>query len=174
MKCRRGFSKAFRARERGVGEIAGEPPALLVRSLNVSAVGDIVEDLVDLQIADRESRSPAVKERLRRLTDRRLRSRHGLSKAEAARMLDISVNTLDKWIARGRVAVVRADSSRRTLVAIVPFARLLREVREIRALGETSGVLATAIAQLERDDPTTSTSSPSSMARASRQCRTVA
>lgn len=68
-------------------------------------------------------------------------------------MLDISVNTLDKWVARGRVAVVRDDSSPRTLVAIVPFARLLREVRELRALGETRGVLATAIAQLERDDP---------------------
>lgn len=119
----------------------------------MGAAWDTVEDLVDLQIADRESRSPRVKARLRRLTERRVRAQHGLSKAEAARMLGISVNTLDKWIVRGRVAVVRDDASPRTLVAIVPFARLVREVRELRARGEKSGVLATAIAQLERDDP---------------------
>lgn len=136
-----------------VGEKGEKSSTSLVCSAEMSAAWDIVEDLVDLQIADRESRSPQVKARLRRLTERRVRAHHGLSKAEAARMLDISVNTLDKWIARGRVAVVRDDSSPRTLVAIVPFARLVGEVRELRALGETSGVLATAIAQLERDDP---------------------
>ncbi len=136
-----------------VGEKGEKRLTSLVRSDEMSAAWDIVEDLVDLQIADRDSRSPQVKARLRRLTERRVRAQHGLSKAEAARMLDISVNTLDKWIARGRVAVVRDDSSPRTLVAIVPFAGLVREVRELRARGETSGVLAAAIAQLERDDP---------------------
>jgi len=119
----------------------------------MSAVQDIVEDLVDLQVADRESRSPAVKERLRRLTERRVRSHRGITKAEAARMLDVSVNTLDKWIARGRVAVVHDEDSGRTLVAIVPFARVLHEVREVRARGQADGVLAAAITRLEHEDP---------------------
>jgi hypothetical protein len=119
----------------------------------MSTVEDIVEDLLDLQAADRDSRSPVVKERLRRVAERRADAQRGIPKAVAARMLDISVNTLDKWIGRDRVAVVHDPRSGRTLVATVPFARLLSEVRELRAAGTSDGVLAAAIARLERDDP---------------------
>jgi hypothetical protein len=119
----------------------------------MSAVEDIVEDLVDLQLAERESRSPEVKRRLDRVTERRVRAQRGIAKAAAARMLGVSVNTLDKWIARGRVAVIRDERTGRELVAISPFARLLNEVRTLRQAGSTDGVVAAAIARLERDDP---------------------
>jgi hypothetical protein len=119
----------------------------------MSVVENIVEDLLDLQAADRESRSPEVKARLRRITERRVDAQQGIPKAVAARMLGISVNTLDKWIARGRVAVLKDTRSGRTLVATVPFARLLNEVRDLRAAGATEGILAAAIARLEREDP---------------------
>jgi hypothetical protein len=68
-------------------------------------------------------------------------------------MLGVSVNTLDKWIARGGVAVIRDERTGRELVAISPFARLLNEVRTLRQAGTTDGVVAAAIARLERDDP---------------------
>jgi hypothetical protein len=119
----------------------------------MSAVEDIVEDLVDLQVADRESRSAEVKKRLECLAERRVRRQRGISKAAAARMLGVSVNTLDKWIARERIAVVRDERTGRDLVAIRPFARLLNKVRILRAAGAVDGVLATAIMQLESEDP---------------------
>src|SRR4051812_30175524 len=114
----------------------------------MSAVQDIVEDLVDLQVAERESRSPEVKRRLQRLAQRRTRVRRGIPKATAARMLGVSVNTLDKWIARHRIAVVPDERTGRELVALKPFALLLNEVRTLRDRGAASGVLATAIMQL--------------------------
>ncbi len=114
---------------------------------------DIVEDLVDIQAADEESRSPEAKRRLRRLAERRLDAKRGIPKAVAARMLGVSVNTLDKWIARGHVVVIRDEHSQRVLVATGPFARLLSQVRLLRSSGESEGVLAAAIAQLEREDP---------------------
>lgn len=119
----------------------------------MSAVEDIVEDLVDLQVAGRGSRSLEVKRRLDRVAERRVQSQRGIAKAVAARMLGVSVNTLDKWIARGQVTVIRDERTGRELVAIWPFARLLNEVRILREAGTTDGVLAAAITQLERDDP---------------------
>lgn len=119
----------------------------------MSAVEDIVEDLLDLRAATRDSRNPEVKRRLRRVAERRIDAQRGIPKAVAARMLGISVNTLDKWIARGGVSVVRDESSGRVLVATAPFASLLQQVRELRQAGEHSGILAAAIAQIEREDP---------------------
>lgn len=119
----------------------------------MKAAQDIVEDIVDLQAADEGTRDPEVKERLRRVTERRVRDNNGVAKSVAARMLGVSVNTLDKWIGRERVAVVLDERSGRTLVAIVPLARLLTEVRSLRAAGASVGVLAAAFTQLEREDP---------------------
>jgi Homeodomain-like domain len=119
----------------------------------MNAVKDIVEDLVDLQQAERESRSPEVKRRLGRMAERRIRAQRGIPKAAAARMLGVSVNTVDKWIARKRIAVVRDNRSGRELVAISPFARLLSEVRALRAAGATDGILAAALLHLEQQDP---------------------
>lgn len=119
----------------------------------MNAVEEIVEDLVDLQVAGRGSRSAEVKRRLDRVAERRVQAQRGITKAAAARMLGVSVNTLDKWIARDRVAVIRDERTGRELVAIWPFARLLNEVRTLREAGITDRVLAAAITQLERDDP---------------------
>lgn len=119
----------------------------------MSAVDEIVEDLLDIGAASRESRSPEVRRRLRRIAERRIDAQRGVPKAVAARMLGISVNTLDKWIARGRVTVLRDERTGRVLVATAPFTRLLQEVRELRDGGADAGVLSMAIARLEREDP---------------------
>jgi hypothetical protein len=119
----------------------------------VTPVEDIVEDLVDLQAAQRESRSQHIRRRLERVVQRRTREQRTIPKRRAANMLGVSVPTLDKWIERGQIAVVTNPRNGRELVAIVPFARLLAEVRSLRKLGESKGLLAAAIADLERNDP---------------------
>lgn len=113
---------------------------------------DLIEDLVDLHAAEQASRG-AVRTRIRRVAERR---RHGLgpgvSKASAARALDVSVPTLDKWIARGRVKTVRNLATGREQVDREHLVPLITEARQLRRLGAKEGVLARAIEALEQQD----------------------
>jgi hypothetical protein len=75
----------------------------------------------------------------------------GVSKAVAGRTLGVSTNTLDKWIARGRVPTVR-DNGGRQLVALLPLVELGANIKRLREVGQTDGLLAAAILELEQRD----------------------
>jgi hypothetical protein len=115
---------------------------------------DAIEDLADLYVARRIARG-ASKRYIERVAARRARStRGGISKALAARLLGISVNTLDKWIGRERIRTVKSAGSRREMVDVDHLVELLVHVRLLRALGQRNGVLAAAISEMEREDRT--------------------
>lgn len=113
---------------------------------------EAVEDLAELYVAERAARGQA-RELVHRVAVRREHAlSRGVSKALAARMLGVSVPTLDKWIARERIATVTDPKGRRRLVDARGLAELLVRVRALRELGHRDGVLAEAIQTLERDD----------------------
>ena len=113
----------------------------------------VVEDLADLYVIEKEVRSKPARERLGRMARRKTTDTKSLRKATAARMLGVSVNTLDKWIRRGTLAVVRDPNTGRELVDIGGFVPIFVKVRTLRAAGQNDGVLAAAISELEREDP---------------------
>src|SRR3954447_14780266 len=101
-----------------------------------SATEDLVHDLVDLKIAARASRGrPA--ERMQRV-ERRVRTRvgAGVSKTVAARVLGVSVPTVDKWVARGRIPTVPNSSGPRK-VALAALVDLAATVELLREAGKT-------------------------------------
>lgn len=118
----------------------------------MSAVEQLVRDIVDLRVAGRQSRgNPRL--RVRQVEDRmRQRVGQGVPKAVAARVLGVSTTTLDKWIARGRIQTIPGpgDTPR---VALAPLVELVAEVQALRELGQTDGVLAAAILHLQQRDP---------------------
>jgi transposase-like protein len=114
---------------------------------------ELVHDLVDLRVAERHSRGKP-RAHVRKVEDRmRRRVGRGVSKAVAARVLGVSTNTLDKWIARGRVPTAAGDGGRQ-VVALEPLVELATEVAELREAGQTDGLLAAAILELDQKDPT--------------------
>lgn len=113
---------------------------------------EAVEDLAELYVAERAARGRA-RELVHRVAARREHAlSRGVSKALAARMLEVSVPTLDKWIARDRIATVTGAKGKRRLVDARSLAELLVRVRALRASGHREGVLAEAIHTLERQD----------------------
>ena len=68
-------------------------------------------------------------------------------------MLGVSVNTLDKWILKGNLAVVADAKTGRPLVDLRGFVPVLVKVRALRAAGQRDGILAAAVRELEREDP---------------------
>lgn len=118
----------------------------------MSPVEEAVEDLADLYVLERSSRGQN-KEYVRRIRERRVKQAdRGVPKAVLARMLGISVNTLDKWVERGRIQTKRDPKSGRRLIDGQEAARLLVAVRVLRSQGKNDGVLAAAVAELERED----------------------
>lgn len=114
---------------------------------------EAIEDLAELYVAERAARGQA-RQLVHRVAARREHAlSRGLSKASAARVLGVSVPTLDKWIARDRIATVADPKGLRRLVDARSLAELLIRVRALRELGQREGVLAAAIQSLERDDP---------------------
>lgn len=109
--------------------------------------------LVDLYAAERTSRGKEPRRRIRLARDR---VAHGLSpgvpKAVAARVLGVSVPTLDKWVARGRVRTVHG-SGRRVLVDREHLVAFAVDVQALRELGQGDGILGAAIQRLKRTDP---------------------
>ncbi|MBA3807744.1 MAG: hypothetical protein H0X28_05035 [Solirubrobacterales bacterium] len=76
-----------------------------------------------------------------------------LPKTAAAEILGVSINTLDKWIARGRVPVVDVAGYQRARIPTAPLLALASEVSELKRMGEGRGLLAQAIVRLEQEDP---------------------
>jgi hypothetical protein len=114
----------------------------------MAPVEDLVQDLVDLKVAQRSSRGRP-RERVRNVELRmHRRVGPGVSKAVAARVLQVSVNTVDKWIARGRIPTVPSPTGRR-LVALGPLVDLVAAVQDLREAGRSDGLLAAALLQLQ-------------------------
>lgn len=118
----------------------------------MSPVEELVHDLVDLQVAQRSSRG-VPRERMRKV-EVRVRKRVGptVPKAVAARVLQVSVPTLDKWIARGRIPTLRKANGQRA-VLLPELVTLAAAVEELRDAGQTDGVVAAALLRLEQHDP---------------------
>jgi transposase-like protein len=118
-----------------------------------AATDELVRDLVDLKVARRSSRGrPA--ERLRRVEGRvSRRVGEGVAKAVAARVLGVSVPTVDKWITRGQIRTVPNGAGPRK-VAVPELVEIAALVEELREQGQTEGLVAAAILQLERGDRT--------------------
>lgn len=112
-----------------------------------------MEDLADLYVIEKEVRSKPARELLGRMARRKTTDTKGLRKASAARMLGVSVNTLDKWIRRGSLPVVRDTKTGRELVDIRGFVPVFVKVRALRAAGQRDGIVAAAVSELEREDP---------------------
>jgi excisionase family DNA binding protein len=118
----------------------------------MAPVEELVHDLVDLKVAQQSSRGKP-RQRVSKVEDRmRKRVGSGVSKTVAARVLGVSVNTIDKWIARGSIPTVRTAAGKR-LVALTPLVDLAAAVEDLREAGQTSGVLAAAITHLQQRDP---------------------
>lgn len=77
----------------------------------------------------------------------------GLSKTEAAHLIGVSVNTLDKWIGRGAIPTVTDGRYKRPRVPVPPALKLAEEVDELRHIGHDRGLIAAAIGRLEQKDP---------------------
>lgn len=113
---------------------------------------ELVNDLVDLQVAWRTTRGEP-RERVSRV-ERRMRERlgPGVPKTVAARVLGVSVPTIDKWIDRGRIPVMYTPRGQRR-VALGPLVALAAEVQGLREAGQTEGLIAAALLRLQQEDP---------------------
>jgi predicted nucleotidyltransferase len=82
------------------------------------------------------------------LDDLRSDAGETVPKIAAARLLGVSANTLDKWIARGRIAVVRAPSGRYQVVRS-HLEEIAEEVERLRQDGaQEQGILPLALERL--------------------------
>lgn len=107
---------------------------------------------MDLYSAELASRGVS-RAHIHRIVERRRQSvGRGIPKAGAARALGVSVQTLDKWIARGRVRTVRNLKTDRQQVDAQQLVPLVAEVRALRRLGCREGILAHAIEALDQHD----------------------
>lgn len=116
------------------------------------AAEELVQNLIDLKVAQRSSRGKPA-ERVRRVEGRvRKRVGAGVSKAVAARVLGVSAPTVDKWITRGRIPTIDSGSGPRR-VALSGLVDLAVVVEELRDRGQTDGLVAAALLRLEQEDP---------------------
>jgi hypothetical protein len=94
--------------------------------------------------------APVARRRLRSVQrDLRLEVGPGVPKTQAASILGVSVTALDKWIARGKLPVVRRPGSSRTEIDADALIDLASDVTRRREEGQRRGVLASAFAQLD-------------------------
>jgi len=75
------------------------------------------------------------------------------SKAAAARLMEVSLQTLDTWISRGLLPAVRAPGHKRERIPATALIDLAAEVGELREMGRKRGLLAEAITRLKERDP---------------------
>jgi hypothetical protein len=110
-----------------------------------------LEHVIALRLAKPAVADPRELRRLKRV-ERALRREIGVSvpKTPAAVVLGVSVTALDKWIARGRLPVVRRPGSSRQEIDADALLDLAQEVTQLREAGETRGVLATAFERLAK------------------------
>jgi hypothetical protein len=82
-----------------------------------------------------------------------LADRSTYSKSEAAHLLDVSTTTLEHWIERDLLPVVRVPAYKRDRLPAEPLLALAGEVQELRRMGRKRGLLVEALSRLETEDP---------------------
>jgi hypothetical protein len=120
-----------------------------------AAIERTVEHVVALRCVAGAVCDERERRRLARV-ERRLRHEVGVGvpKRRAAKILGVSVPALDKWIAAGRLPVVRRPDVDREEIDAETLIDLAYEVARLREQGEHRGVLAAAFARLaERGKP---------------------
>lgn len=110
---------------------------------------EIVGQIVALRRVGSAVGSVAERRRLAQVT-RQLRRRLevGVPKRQAAAVLGVSVQTVDRWIGRGKIPVVRRPGSSRELVETDALLALAAEVTPLREQDEPHA-LARAVAALD-------------------------
>jgi hypothetical protein len=101
---------------------------------------------------DRDALSMAVQDATAEL-QAGLADRSTYSKAEAAHLLDVSTTTLEQWVERGLLPVVRVSQYKRERVPARPLLALAAQVKELRRHGRQRGLLVEALSRLEQEDP---------------------
>jgi hypothetical protein len=76
-----------------------------------------------------------------------------MSKSQAAKIIGVSVPTLDKWIEQRIVPVERAPSGRPRVPRDTAL-DLAERVSDLRDLGRERNLIVALVHQLQRDDPT--------------------
>lgn len=111
----------------------------------------LLEPIVRLRLLVEETRDPGLRREARAI-EVQLRRQLGPAtpKRAAARLLGVSVTALDRWIDRGCIPVVARDrSARRLAVESEPLLELATRVWRLRRAGQTRGVLAAALRELD-------------------------
>jgi len=117
--------------------------------------GRLLAAIVQLRLFARTTREAETRAKAREL-EWSLRSLlpAGIPKRQAAALLGVSVPALDKWIARGRVAVVAREGTARRTVETRALLELAEQVETVRREGSERGALSAALGRLGRlDDP---------------------
>jgi len=129
-----------------------------------------VRHVVALRCAESAVADERGRRRLKRV-ERELRREIGgaVPKTPAAAALGVSVTALDKWIARGRLPVVRRPGSSRREIDADALLELAQKVTLLREAGETQRLLATAFDQLAREGRPRPKLHPNQSARELRQ-----
>jgi hypothetical protein len=108
-----------------------------------------VEHVVALRRAGTAVADPSERRRLKQV-ERELQREIGVGvpKRRAAAVLGVSVTALDKWIARGRLPVVRRPGSSREQIDADALLDLAEQVARLREEGQTRALLASAFERL--------------------------
>lgn len=110
-----------------------------------------VAHVVALRCVSPAVANPRERDRLKRVErDLRREIGVGVPKTRAAAVLGVSVTALDKWVARGRLPVVRRPGSSREAIDADALLDLAEEVTRLREAGRTRGLLATAFERLAK------------------------
>ena len=114
-------------------------------------VESTIEHVVSLRRAGKAVADPRERRRLRQVErDLQRAIGVGVPKRRAAAVLGVSVTALDKWIARGRLPVVRRPGSSREQIDADALLDLAEEVTRAREEGQTRSLLATAFERLAK------------------------
>jgi hypothetical protein len=113
-------------------------------------VGETIRHVVALRCVEPAVADAHERLRLKRVErDLRREIGVGVPKKRAASVLGVSVTALDKWIARGRLPVVRRPGSSRQEIDADALLDVAEEVTRVREAGRERGVLAAAFERLE-------------------------
>lgn len=111
-------------------------------------IASVADQIVELRRAAAEMLEPRQRRRVEQVASQlRTELDESIPKARAASLLGVSVQALDKWIARGKLPVVTRPGSAKLEVEADTLLELVEEVRRLRDRGETRGLLAQAFAR---------------------------
>ena len=111
-----------------------------------------VRRLVELNEAALEIPDGRARGKVQDVADGLAAETRGVSKAVAARVLGLSVPTVEKWIGDGRLTTLHVEGFDRELVDSARLARIAAVVRALRRDGRKRGMIAAVVDRLSQDD----------------------